>query len=81
MVREGVDGTCPEGCGWVHVPTPSDQDVTSLCVGRSGRVWAVTWDGTAIVRTGVTRDFPTGDCITNVVSVIYLEGARAIIRY
>ncbi|XP_053646773.1 tectonin beta-propeller repeat-containing protein isoform X2 [Cherax quadricarinatus] len=60
MVREGVDGTCPEGCGWAHVPTPPDQDVTSVWVGRSGRVWAVTWDGTAIVRTGVSRDCPTG---------------------
>ncbi|XP_045618254.2 tectonin beta-propeller repeat-containing protein isoform X1 [Procambarus clarkii] len=60
MVREGVDGTCPEGCGWGHIPTPPDQDVTSVSIGRSGRIWAVTWDGTAIVRTGVTRDCPTG---------------------
>ncbi|XP_042223768.1 tectonin beta-propeller repeat-containing protein 1-like isoform X2 [Homarus americanus] len=60
MVREGVDGTCPEGCGWMHIQTPPDHDVTSVWVGRSGRVWAVTWDGTPIVRTGVTRDCPTG---------------------
>lgn len=60
MVREAVDGTCPEGCHWSHVPTPTDKDVTSVSVGRSGRVWAVTWDGKVIVRTGINRECPKG---------------------
>lgn len=60
MVRSGVDGTCPEGCGWQHIPTPPERDVTTVGIGRSGRVWSVTWDGTILVRTGVTRDAPTG---------------------
>lgn len=60
MVRDGVDGSCPEGCRWTHIQTPPDKDVTSVCAGRSGRVWAVTWDGKVIVRTGVTRDCPVG---------------------
>lgn len=61
MVREEVDGTCPEGCRWSHVPTPPDKDVTSVSVGRSGRVWAVTWDGKVIVRTGINRECPKGE--------------------
>ncbi|XP_064122930.1 tectonin beta-propeller repeat-containing protein 1-like isoform X2 [Macrobrachium nipponense] len=73
MVRAGVDGTCPEGCEWVHIPTPTDKDVTSVWVGRSGRVWAVTWDGNALVRTGVTRDTPTG---TDWVVLDQPEGSR-----
>ncbi|XP_068209881.1 tectonin beta-propeller repeat-containing protein [Palaemon carinicauda] len=72
MVRGGVDGTCPEGCNWVHIPTPADKDVTSVWVGRSGRVWAVTWDGHALIRTGVTRDTPTG---TNWVVLEHPEGS------
>ena len=61
-MRGGVDGTCPEGCEWIHIATPADKDVTSVWAGRSGRVWAVTWDGSALIRTGVTRETPTGNC-------------------
>lgn len=71
MVREGVTGLCPEGCRWTHVATPLDRDVTSVSVGRSGRVWAVTWDGGVLVRTGVTRDCPTGTSIYLLVIVSF----------
>ena len=60
MVRQGVDSSCPEGVKWKHVDTPPDADVTSLWVSRTGYVWAVTWDGNALVRIGVSRENPTG---------------------
>ena len=63
MVREGVTGSCPEGYQWTHVETPEDADVTSLWVSRAGHVWAVTWDGAALVRSGICREYPTGKFI------------------
>ena len=60
MVRTGVSGQSPEGDGWEHVPNPEGHDVTSVGVGRSGRVWAVTWEGRILVRLGVSRERATG---------------------
>jgi len=60
MVRQGVTNTCPEGLGWLNIPTPEGKEVSQLSVAPSGLVWAVTWQGSALVRLGVTMIDPTG---------------------
>lgn len=46
---------CPEGKEWCHINT-NGQSIINISVGPTGRVWAVTWDGTAYVRIGLSRD-------------------------
>ena len=58
--RIGVTRKCPEGLLWKNIETPDDKSMVQLCVGPSGMVWAVTWDGCGLVRTGVSRDNPFG---------------------
>ena len=60
VVRQGVTSSCPEGKGWLHVPTPVGREVAQLSVAPSGLVWAVTWGGGALVRLGVARLEPSG---------------------
>ena len=60
MVRQGVTNTCPEGTGWLNIPTPIGKEVSQLSVAPSGLVWAVTWQGSVLVRLGVTMIDPTG---------------------
>ena len=60
MVRQGVTDTCPEGTGWLNIPTPTGKEVSQLSVAPSGLVWAVTWQGAALVRLGVSMIDPTG---------------------
>jgi len=60
MIRQGVTDTCPEGTGWLNIPTPTGKEVSQLSVAPSGLVWAVTWQGSALVRLGVSMIDPTG---------------------
>ena len=60
VARQGVTKTCPEGRGWLPVPTPLGKEVAQVSVAPSGLVWAVTWDGGALVRLGVDRMEPVG---------------------
>jgi len=60
MVRQGVTDTAPEGTGWLNIPTPTGKEVSQLSVAPSGLVWAVTWQGSALVRLGVCMLDPTG---------------------
>ena len=60
VVRQGVTSSCPEGKGWLHVPTPVGREVAQLSVAPSGLVWAVTWGGGALIRLGVARLEPSG---------------------
>ena len=59
-VRQRVTTQCPEGKGWLHIPTPDKSEVSQISVGPTGLVWAVTWHGKALVRLGVTRIDPFG---------------------
>ena len=60
VARQGVTKICPEGRGWLPVPTPLGKEVAQVSVAPSGLVWAVTWDGGALVRLGVDRMEPVG---------------------
>ena len=60
MVRHGVTETCPEGVGWLSIPTQTGREVSQVSVARSGLVWAVTWHGSALVRLGVSLTDPSG---------------------
>lgn len=46
---------CPEGTEWILLPSQSEGIINISC-GPTGLVWAITWDGHAIVRTHVSRD-------------------------
>lgn len=59
MYRSGISETCPEGEEWLEIPSPQ-VSITQLSVSQTGVVWAVTWEGVAVVRTGVTYYQPTG---------------------
>lgn len=68
MFRTGVSTKSPEGARWNHIPTPNDCEVTQLCVGPTGLVWAALINGRALVRIGVTRDNLQGVAWTEVKS-------------
>lgn len=63
VYRSGITEKCPEGKEWVDVPSPQ-VSITQLSVSPSGLVWGVTWEGVAVVRTGVTYYQPTGELNT-----------------
>ena len=62
--RNGVSARCPEGDEWIHVK--SDAQFQSISIGRepgSGgciKVWAISKDGVAYLRHGVSDQLPTG---------------------
>lgn len=60
MFRTGVSKTSPEGQRWTSIPVPSNNEVTHISVGPTGLLWAILWNGKAIIRTGITRDSITG---------------------
>ena len=60
MVRQGVTSQCPQGGGWLNIPTSRGSEVSQVSVARSGLVWAVTWHGSVLVRLGVSLRDPTG---------------------
>ena len=59
-VRTGVCRDCPEGVDWQHIPC-QDMGVINIACGPTGLVWAITWDGHAMVRTHVSRDAVYGE--------------------
>lgn len=59
LYRNGVTFTTPEGVDWIHVPS-DDHNILQLSVGAHGLVWGTTWDGSAVVRLGITHYNPTG---------------------
>lgn len=59
-MRKGVCRDCPEGTDWMHIPCKS-LGIINISCGPTGLVWAVTWDGLAMVRTHVSRDAVYGE--------------------
>lgn len=66
MFRTGVSTTAPEGLRWTSITVPPGCEVNQISIGPTGLVWAVLWNGRALVRAGVTRENPTGNNIVNV---------------
>lgn len=60
MFRKGVTQNSPEGESWIHIAAPEKCEGSQISVGPTGLVWAVTWGGEALVRTGVTRENAMG---------------------
>jgi len=60
MFRTGVSTTAPEGLRWTSIPVPAGCEVKQISVGPTGLVWAILWNGRALVRAGVTRESLTG---------------------
>jgi len=60
MFRTGVSTTAPEGLRWTSIPVPAGCEVKQISIGPTGLVWAVLWNGRALVRAGVTRESLTG---------------------
>jgi len=60
MFRTGVSTTAPEGLRWTSIPLPQGCEVKQISIGPTGLVWAVLWNGRALVRVGVTRESLTG---------------------
>ena len=62
--RDGVSTRCPEGTEWIHVK--SDSQFQSISIGRESgsggciKVWAISKDGIAFLRHGVSDKIPTG---------------------
>lgn len=63
MFRTGVSTTSPEGLRWTAIAVPPLCEVNQLSVGPTGLVWALLLDGNVLIRSGVTRDNPTGTFI------------------
>ena len=59
-VRQGVRSCCPQGTGWLNIPTTFGKEVSQVSVAPSGVVWAVTWQGSCLVRLGVSLLDPSG---------------------
>ena len=60
VYRSGISEKCPEGDKWMEIPSPQ-VSITQLSVSPSGVVWGVTWEGVAVVRSGVTCYEPFGE--------------------
>ena len=57
--RNGVTRNTPEGDSWIEVPT-GELNLVQISVGPLGLLWGCTWDGQAVVRSGVTYIKPYG---------------------
>lgn len=58
--RIGINHKHPEGVGWREVSLPEKVGILQVSVSPTGIVWAVTHDGTGLVRTQVSREYPLG---------------------
>lgn len=56
--REGINPRVPEGISWEEVEVP--KEVAQLSAGPGDLLWAVLWDGSLLVRAGLSLDSPTG---------------------
>ena len=61
VYRSGVTRLSPEGLSWLVVPTPKGCEASQVSCGPSGLTWVTTWDGSVLVRTGMSRDTPQGE--------------------
>ncbi len=52
----------PEGETWIELKSSEegDSELLSVSVGPAGLIWAVTWSGDALGRTGVTHQHIMG---------------------
>ena len=68
LYRDGVTSRCSEGTEWVHVK--SDVQFQSISIGRESgsgkciKVWAISKEGVAFLRHGVSDTVPRGICKT-----------------
>ena len=60
LFRTGISSLCPEGQAWVDVPIEDGDEVLSIGVGPTDLVWAATWTGHLLVRTGINWQNPRG---------------------
>ena len=64
LYRDGVTSRCTEGTEWVHVK--SDVQFQSISIGRESgggkciKVWAISKEGVAFLRHGVSDTVPRG---------------------
>ena len=64
LYRDGVTSRCSEGTEWVHVK--SDVQFQSISIGRESgsgkciKVWAISKEGVAFLRHGVSDTVPRG---------------------
>lgn len=63
MWRCGVSVTAPEGTRWSSISMPSGCEVRNVSCGATGLVWAVLWNGKALVRIGICGNNSTGDVL------------------
>lgn len=56
--REGIHPRVPEGSSWEEVEVP--KEVAQISAGPGDLLWALLWDGSLLVRTGLSLDSPTG---------------------
>jgi len=73
MFRTGVSTTAPEGLRWTSITVPPGCEVNQISVGPTGLVWAVLWNGRALVRAGVTRESPTGNVLYSPSAQFFLK--------
>ena len=82
LYREGVCHSCPEGKSWIHVDVPSDLYLVQLSVGPSGLLWAITYDGEAVVRLGISHQNPLGKfTISFLCCLSFIPGILTIVSY
>jgi len=60
LYRDGIAQSCPEGTQWIRIDGCEDFNLTQVSVGPSGLLWAIQWDGTPIVRIGISHENPIG---------------------
>ena len=60
LYRDGIAQSCPEGTRWIRIEGCEDFNLTQVSVGPSGLLWAIQWDGTPLVRIGITHENPIG---------------------
>lgn len=58
VMREGVTLQCPRGNRWCLIP--SETPMNFICASIEGGIWAVSVNGQAHVRIGVSRSNPKG---------------------
>ena len=55
LYRTGISSICPDGKSWETVELPEEVRVGQISVGPTGMVWVITWKGTLLLRTGVSK--------------------------
>jgi len=59
--RENVSFMNLEGTNWKEINLPKNSvGASSVSCASNGQVWFILWDGSAMVRTGISRNEPFG---------------------